>query len=160
MVIVGFEDKRGGQRRITVQDLVGGRFLHEETAPVDLAIPDADALFLWSWTDPELLRSKSRLVTKDVMKTAPTNLPPGVAEQLALETVTFPANGGMGMVAQALWAWYPAEGVLDELMFPRRAEVREARNVNGDWWEGVYMGQKGVFPAPYVGNVAGVGEAK
>lgn len=138
MIIVGFEDKRGGQRRIVVSDLVGGLSLIEEVAPP----PDSENYFLWSWgSDPSSANSK--LVTKDVMKSSNTD---GGAH-------VFPPNGGQGMNAHAMWSWYPAEGVQDELMFPRGAEVRECRNVNGDWWAGVYMGKKGVFPAPYVQRV-------
>jgi hypothetical protein len=150
MVIVGFEDKRGGQRRIVVSDLVGGLSLIEELAPA----PDSENFFLWSWGDPSSPQSiKSKLVTKDVMKSPPptSNNAGGGSE------VGFPANGGIGMNAHAMWSWYPAEGVADELMFPRGAEVRECRNVNGDWWAGVYMGKKGVFPAPYVQKVGSEG---
>lgn len=148
MVIVGFEDKRGGQRRIVVSDLVGGLSLIEELAPA----PDSENFFLWSWGEPSNPSNiKSKLVTKDVMKSPPstTNNVGGGSE------VGFPPNGGIGMNAHAMWSWYPAEGVADELMFPRGAEVRECRNVNGDWWAGVYMGKQGVFPAPYVQRVGG-----
>jgi hypothetical protein len=55
------------------------------------------------------------------------------------------------MRALASWSWYPKEGEGDnELLFPRGAEIRECFDVNGDWFFGVYMGAKGLFPAPYV----------
>jgi hypothetical protein len=101
-------------------------------------------LMLWSWGD-EAPNRKSKLVTKDVMKMPP---PGGVGKDLP-----FPPSGGIGMNAQAMWSWYPAEGVQDELLFPKGSEVRECRNVNGDWWIGVYMGARGVFPAPFVKRI-------
>lgn len=143
MVIVGFEDNHGGQRRVVVSDLVGGRGLLEEST----VITDATGSELMQWRWDIAPHSKVKLVTKDVMKTAPTSVPNLVIEP------SFPPNGGLGMNATALWSWYPAEGVKDELMFPKGAEVREGRNVNEDWFWGVYMGQKGLFPAPYVRNV-------
>ena len=143
MIIVGFSTTRGGQRRIIVSDLVGGRGLIEE--PTTLLDATGSELQQWSWdTSPHV---KTKLVTKDVMKTAPVSVP-----NLTLEA-GFPPNGGVGMNATALWSWYPAEGVQDELMFPKGAEVREGRNVNEDWFWGVYMGKKGLFPAPYVRRV-------
>jgi hypothetical protein len=55
------------------------------------------------------------------------------------------------MKALAMWSWYPKEEDGDnELLFPKGAEVRECVDVNGDWFWGVYMGAKGLFPAPYV----------
>jgi hypothetical protein len=48
-----------------------------------------------------------------------------------------------------LWGYFPAEGVEDELMFPKNAEVREAENINGDWFWGCYAGAKGLFPGNY-----------
>jgi hypothetical protein len=42
------------------------------------------------------------------------------------------------------------EGVLDELLFPRGAELKEIVDVNGYWYYGVYMGAQGLFPSTYV----------
>jgi len=137
MVIVGFEDNRGGQRRVIVQDLVGGRGLHEE--PFDS--PDHSDLQQWSWTWADGTRNK--LVTSDVMKTAPTSAPGVVIAS------GFPPDGGSGMTCVALWSWYPAEGANDELLFPKGAELREVTDVNTDWFHGTYMGKRGLFPAPY-----------
>jgi hypothetical protein len=55
---------------------------------------------------------------------------------------------------QALWSYFPGEGVSDELGFPRHAEIREAEDINGDWFWGVYAGSKGLFPGNY-GRVVG-----
>ena len=143
MVIVGFEENRGGQRRLIISDLVGGRGLLEEPSPV----PDSTGSELYQWSWDVSPHRKTKLVTKDVMKTAPVTV-----QGMMLES-TFPPNGGLGMSATALWSWYPADGVVDELMFPKGAEVREGRNVNEDWFWGVYMGKEGLFPAPYVRRV-------
>ncbi|KAK3296162.1 uncharacterized protein B0H64DRAFT_360386 [Chaetomium fimeti] len=63
---------------------------------------------------------------------------------------TFPPDGGVGPKAVAGWGWTPAAGGEDELMFPRGAEVLEIEDVNGEWFHGFYMGEGGLFPAPYV----------
>lgn len=136
MVVVGFEDNRGGQRRVIVQDLVGGRGLHEE--PFNSL--DQSDLQRWSWAEG----ARVKLVTSDVMKTAPTSAP-----DIAISNA-FPLDGGTGMTCVALWSWYPAEGANDELLFPKGAEVREVKDVNGDWFHGTYMGKRGLLPAPYM----------
>ncbi|KAI9691728.1 MAG: hypothetical protein M1822_007800 [Bathelium mastoideum] len=61
-----------------------------------------------------------------------------------------PPDGGVGMRLRARWAWFPAEGVTNEVMFPRCAEIREAMDINGDWYWGVYAGKGGLFPGVYV----------
>ncbi|KFY96050.1 hypothetical protein V498_02939 [Pseudogymnoascus sp. VKM F-4517 (FW-2822)] len=137
MIIVGFEDARGGQRRVVVQDRVGGRGLFEEPAKTQDAV-DA-GLQQWSWAEG----TRARLVANNVASTAPTGNPAMTRE--------FPPDGGVGMRAVALWSWYPKEGEgANELLFPRGAEVREVVDVNGDWFHGSFMGTKGLFPAPYV----------
>ena len=55
----------------------------------------------------------------------------------------------MGLKATALWAYWPNEGVEDELGFPKWAEITEARDINGDWWEGRYCGRGGLWPGEY-----------
>lgn len=145
MIIVGFEDNHGGQRRVIVQDLVGGRGLDEQ--PCTLKDHSGAELQKWSWGDGVHIRGDDthlKLVTKDVMRTAPTTSP-----ELVIDSA-FPPDGGVGMLAVALWSWYPAPGADDELLFPKGAEVRECKNVNDDWWHGTYMGKRGLFPAPYV----------
>lgn len=145
MAIVGFEDGRGGQRRIIVQDLVGGRGLVEE--PTASADPTAGDLMQWSWGDGVHIsgdRSHKRLVTKDVMKSVPPS-------SLAAERETnFPPDGGVGMRAVAIWGWYPADGADDELLFPKGAAIEECKDVNTDWYFGTYMGKTGLFQANYV----------
>lgn len=142
MVIVGFEDDRGGQRRVVVQDLVGGHSLNTELMLYPSADNVAPELQKWSWGQDN--DTFVRLVTTDPSKTAPTSVPGLTIER------SFPPDGGIGMSSLAVWSWWPMEGASDELMFPKGAEVRECKDVNGDWFWGCYMGAKGLFPAPYV----------
>ncbi|KAI1340599.1 hypothetical protein F5Y15DRAFT_379205 [Xylariaceae sp. FL0016] len=134
MALIGFLDAKGGQKRYTVADLVGGRDLR--TAPYD----ELPGVQMWWWSGPNQSRLQ-RLATFDVTATAP-----------ALEdgTEQFPPDGGVGMKGFARWAWFPKAGSDDELLLPKGAEVREIEDVNGDWYFGCYMGAKGLFPAPYV----------
>ncbi|PKY01544.1 hypothetical protein P168DRAFT_292646 [Aspergillus campestris IBT 28561] len=62
----------------------------------------------------------------------------------------FPPDGGVGLVVLATWPWYPEDGVKDELMFPRGAEITEAENINDDWFWGCYAGITGLFPGSHV----------
>lgn len=70
--------------------------------------------------------------------------PPGLLADKA-----FPPSGGAGMRVRARWAFWPREGVEDELGFPRGADVVEAEDVNGDWWMGRYCGRGGLVPGNY-----------
>jgi hypothetical protein len=144
MVIVGFEDHHGGQRRKLVQDLVGGRGIQE----LPYTSPDhPEGLQIWSWGDGKHVDGDDthrRLVTTDVMKTAPTHVP-GVVQ----DTI-FPPDGGVGMKTVATWSRWPEEGADDELAFPKRGAVSECKDVNGDWFHGVYMGKTGLFPSNHV----------
>lgn len=132
--MIKFEDIDGGHRRVIVQDLIGGRRLRED--PYDSNIKK------WTWAEG----AQIRLVTDNVMDTAPST-----AEGINLST-RFPPDGGNGMSAWAMWPWYPKEGADGdgELLFPRGAEIKEVVDVNGDWYWGVYMGQQGLVPSPYV----------
>ncbi|KAF6837266.1 RING finger domain-containing protein [Colletotrichum plurivorum] len=132
MIVIGFHDGPGGQLRHIMADLVGGRNLRMEPAT-----GDERAHQKWCWT--ECSQKRERFVTRDVAADAPTG--EGLAQ-------AFPPDGGVGMKAVASWAWFPKAA--DELFFPKGAEIREIEDVNGDWFFGVYMGSKGLFPAPYV----------
>lgn len=57
---------------------------------------------------------------------------------------------GPGQPMTAAWAYWPAEGVEDELGFPRGAEVWQAQDINGDWAWGWYAGRSGLYPGGYV----------
>ncbi|CAL3965676.1 unnamed protein product [Diplocarpon coronariae] len=145
MVVVGFEDSDGGQRRVLVQGLVGGSGLNVH--PLPGKEPPGAELQQWTWGDGVHVEgddTHARLVTTDVMKSAPASSPDLVLDE------RFPPDGGVGMICAAEWSWYPAPGAEDELLFPKGAEVRECRNVNDDWFHGTYMGKRGLFPSPYV----------
>ncbi|EXF85081.1 hypothetical protein CFIO01_10042 [Colletotrichum fioriniae PJ7] len=133
MIVVGFRDGPGGQLRHILSDLVGGRNLRiTQSEGTDDQAPQK-----WWWHEGG--QTRERFVTRDVAADAPTG--EGLAQG-------FPADGGVGMRATATWAWYPKAE--DELLFPKGAEIREIEDVNGDWFFGVYMGAKGLFPSPYV----------
>ncbi|KAL1880693.1 hypothetical protein Daus18300_001307 [Diaporthe australafricana] len=130
MVVVGFRDGNGGQKRYTVHDLVGGRRLQVE------AVPNEPDLQKWLWYEGD--EKRERLVAKEVDHTIDES------------DTSFPPDGGFGLKASARWAWYPAPGNNDELLFPKGAEITEIEDANGEWFHGTYMGSKGLFPAPYV----------
>ncbi|PHH78049.1 hypothetical protein CDD82_3250 [Ophiocordyceps australis] len=135
MALVGFVDGKVGQWRFVERDLVGGRGLHAE--PLETTGPPGQAgLQVWSWRQGE--ERRDRFVTLDVSAMAPAS------------TCVFPPDGGSGMRAQARWAWFPHPDAHDELLFPKGAEIREIEDVNGEWFFGTYMGERGLFPAPYV----------
>ncbi|KKK19742.1 hypothetical protein AOCH_006133 [Aspergillus ochraceoroseus] len=62
----------------------------------------------------------------------------------------FPPDGGIGLIVHAMWSYYPEDGVKDELMFPRGAEITEVENINDDWYWGCYAGMTGLFPGSHV----------
>jgi hypothetical protein len=144
MVIVGFQDGKGGQRRYTIKDLVGGRRLQIEPAGPgegEGGTQHQQQHQRWVWYEGD--NKVERLVAKDVSATTTAG---GGGD----DSAPFPPDGGFGWKAHARWAWYPAPGASDELMFPKGAEITEIEDANGEWFHGVYMGAKGLFPAPYV----------
>jgi len=153
MVVVGYEDRDGGQRRVVVRDLVGGLSLRDDntittttTAPPTAETPSPMASTQpqhsdqWTWRDTDGSRQQLR-------SPLPSN---------AKSAQRFPPDGGVGLRIQARWSYFPAEGVTDELRFPKFAEITEAEDINGDWFWGVYAGGKGLFPGGY-GRVIGGG---
>lgn len=140
MVVIGFAPGEVGHWRYIERDLIGGRKLRIE--PLGEEGQPHPPCQKWSWKlDDQKLE---RLVTQDVLATAPTS------HHSTTYTSTFPPDGGVGQRVFAKWAWYPKEEAEDELLFPRGAEIREAEDVNGDWYFGIYMGAKGLFPSGYV----------
>jgi hypothetical protein len=131
MIIIRFEDTPHGQRRVILNDLVGGRMLRQEPSKSEPGF----GLRRWSWSNG----TKSRLVDRDVRLSVPMHRG---------DTTDFPPDGGVGKRAEALWSWFSKES--DELMFPAGAEVTEIFNVNDTWSFGAYMGMSGLFPTPYV----------
>ncbi|KAM3566965.1 hypothetical protein ARSEF4850_000136 [Beauveria asiatica] len=144
MVIIGFAPGEVGHWRYIERDLVGGRKLRIEPLAAE-SQPDPPSQ-KWSWKQDD--QKLERLVTQEVSATAPTS------DDSATYTTLFPPDGGVGLRVSAKWAWFPREEADDELLFPRGAEIREAEDVNGDWFFGVYMSAKGLFPSGY-GRVDG-----
>ncbi|CAJ2509829.1 Uu.00g057290.m01.CDS01 [Anthostomella pinea] len=141
MAVVSFAEAKGGLKRFVVRDVVGGSDLHVDAGAHSEGCSE-QRLQKWWWYDGADGSKIERLVTLDVA--AASSSPADHQQQ------QFPPDGGAGMKGVALWSWYPAPGAEDELLFPKGAEVREVVDENGEWFFGVYMGDKGLFPAPYV----------
>jgi hypothetical protein len=149
MVVIGFEDRDSGRRRIVVNDLVGGHAFKED----ELFTPSSRDLNTTAtsaaksrtneaiWTDPDGTRQTYRFSNFILDPSRP-----GGTSTLG----QFPPDGGVGLRLIADFAFYPADGTTDELCFPGGAEIKEAENINGDWLWGVYCGSKGLFPGSYV----------
>lgn len=160
MVIIGFQDKYDGQHRYIVNDMVGGRSLQQKPC-TNPELIDRKGLEIWSWGDGLHVRgdnSHTKLVTIDVQRSA-RSFGSCSSVDKSKATDSFPPDGGVGMKAVAIWAWFPStthndkndnDNDDDELFFPRGAEIRECKDVNGDWFHGTYMGRQGLFPANHV----------
>ncbi|KAK4982428.1 hypothetical protein LTR50_007740 [Elasticomyces elasticus] len=143
MVIVQYHDfgpsatRTPGLRRVVESGMVGGWALKESAAPANPTAPAANVVpdpagGTWRWRD------------NGEQQTASSHTQPHHQRQ------TLPPPGGVGLRVVALWSYFPAAGVMDELAFPRGAELVECENINGDWFWGVYAGCKGLFPGNYV----------
>ncbi|KAK8172401.1 hypothetical protein BKA80DRAFT_21826 [Phyllosticta citrichinensis] len=229
MVVVGFEDRDAGQRRIVTRDLVGGFALRDDDTPASpggssMAVTTRSSLDgtvasargstpSWSWrdTDGTVRKARPRAAAAAAAAAAATAgissatlsrtssggsassstavptlattaataatgaIPPSTSSSSSTDATStlpaptstsapsippkhphhhqpqaFPPDGGLGLRAVALWSYYPAPHVRDELAFPKGAEIREAEDINGDWFWGVYAGAKGLFPGAYV----------
>ena len=160
MIVVGFEDRDGGQRRVVVNDLVGGVTLKEEEAfasripggnlPPEPQSPQNQQQLNWYWTNMDGTMHRNQGAHSRQAFVAPSKR--GGGGQPEQE---FPPDGGVGLRGIAKWGFFPTDGVSDELMFPRGAEIREAENINGDWFWGVYCGAKGLFPGGYIQIMGG-----
>jgi hypothetical protein len=158
MCIVGFEDRDGGQKRIVVNDLVGGWGLHEEdpaNPPSSPKSPTGESMATptppnWSWKDADGTVRKATVRNANFLYQHGTNSYTPTAAR-------FPPDGGVGLRVYAAWAYFPAKGVADEIGFPKGAEIREVQDINGDWFSGVYAGSIGLFPGNYVVVVGATG---
>ncbi|CAK7273680.1 hypothetical protein SEPCBS57363_005773 [Sporothrix epigloea] len=162
MVVVAFHEDgkhNGAPRRIILENLVGGFRL--ETEPADTTAEGLELELWYVWYKEK--RHFERLVSRNAYMSAPS--PPSsaaAAATVAAPSVPFPPGGGVGRTAVARWAYYPEPGRNgsdddgpatasdDEIMFPRWAEIREIEDVNDEWYHGVYMGRKGLFPSGFV----------
>ncbi|MCJ1311683.1 hypothetical protein MMC25_005356 [Agyrium rufum] len=138
MVVVGFEDTPSGQRRKITHDLVGGHFLKDD--PSDPSINGME----WSWPEGQGTRQK-KLLHKQDSDSLHSGSDPAVAPMLQ----KYPPDGGRGMRVEAIWSRWPQDDAIDELAFPKGAELWEMEDVNGDWFLGRYAGSKGLVPAGY-----------
>ncbi|KXT14799.1 hypothetical protein AC579_9653 [Pseudocercospora musae] len=114
MSVIGYQDTPygGGQRRLTLREMVGGRRLKEEGTPSG-----------------------------------------GDAVLVAGRTAVVPPDGGVGYKCLAQWSRWPKEGDVDELAFPKNAEIRECEDRNSDWAVGVYDGTVGLFPVNHTRKI-------
>ena len=140
MIVIGFEDSVQGQRRIIVDDLVGGYAIDNMT--------DSEEK-VWRWRDESQQTQAETTLTavdgRSLSGSVPHPNDPNVRK--------YPPNGGVGMRVRALWSYWPQEGAEDELAFPKGAEIRECKDINGDFFFGIYCGREGIFPGEYCWNV-------
>ena len=184
MIIVGFEDREDGQRRVIVKGLVGGYAMKDDldpnspTSPVSTQRSAGEAgggIFPlarqdsgdWTWKDgaetggsnnnnnsADSPTGQRRRLTRSRNHWAGT----GGAEISKTTIPSFPPSGGIGLRLVAGWSYYPDPEESDEIMFPRGAEITEAENINDDWFWGCYAGQKGLFPGGFARVVERIGQ--
>ena len=150
MVVVGFDDSNQGQRRIIMQDLVGGHFVRDEAE-------DLPTSHTFQWKEGETRKTKvltrgSEAGTgtawrKEAVGSVGASGPSSQAASPPPMLQKYPPDGGWGLQVQALWSYWPEDS--KDLGFPKGAELRELEDVNGDWYLGCYAGQKGLIPAGY-----------
>ncbi|KAL4977616.1 hypothetical protein BDW66DRAFT_132065 [Aspergillus desertorum] len=179
MIVVGFQDYPEGHRRVVARNLVGGNALKDKYIPLTSSPVQAvsshsgtpttespTTIGDWSWREGSERRKKASRVRSswndDRNRTqvsepgASSSVNPNQSQSPNAAAPTprrFPPDGGIGLIVHAMWSWYPEEGVDDELMFPRGAEITEAENINDDWYWGCYAGMTGLFPGSHVSVV-------
>lgn len=77
---------------------------------------------------------------------------PGILQRVVLEEPVdiSTSSSSPGSRCLALWPWFPADGVEDELTFPKFAELRNVQQMNEDYHVGAYAGDTGLFPSNHV----------
>ncbi|KAL4868657.1 hypothetical protein BDV12DRAFT_169157 [Aspergillus spectabilis] len=178
MIVIGFEEYPEGPRRVIARNLVGGHALKDKqlpptSSPVQAAstptgtpTSETPSLGDWSWKEGSERRKKASRVRSSWNndRDRNTNSEPGTPSSLnpsqpqspstaSSNSRRFPPDGGVGLIVHALWSWYPEDGVRDELMFPRGADITEVENINDDWYWGCYAGMTGLFPGSHVSVV-------
>lgn len=151
MIIVGFEDSFLGQRRIVVRDLVGGHALKHDQSASSASSSAPVSQPAGGQRDEERRRREDGTLKTAPVSTVPTtpSHSPSLGSSILDIRGQYPPSGGGGLTAVALWSYWPQEGAGDELGFPKGAEIREAVDINGDWFEGFYCGRGGLWPGPF-----------
>ena len=170
MIVTAFQEGEDGElRRVVVRDLVGGWKMSEEDIEVWTAGTEGRSEggererrrgeWRWEEHDPAAGSDAGSMhsnhaggagerVRQAVRQTTITPSNPSGQSR-------FPPDGGYGGSVAAAWSYYPEEGEggEGELMFPKRAEIREVEVINDEWSEGVYAGERGLVPGVYVRDV-------
>ena len=102
MVIIGFEDSDSGQRRIVVEDLVGGKAFKDDI--------NAENKTYFSWPEGHERLEKTVERKSTMAKGAPVTEVSASGGAPSSLLKRFPPNGGVGMHVLALWAWWPDDG--------------------------------------------------
>lgn len=153
MIVVGFQDSPAGQKRVVVNELVGGHALDNDV----LSTSDQTSLTAhgYRWRDGAKFQVRNSSSAKQPSHTlAPaadpsTSPSPSPSHQQPPPLKKFPPNGGAGMKVSAKWSCWPEEDATDALAFPKGAVISEVVDINGDWFWGVYAGAKGFLPGNY-----------
>lgn len=173
MLVTGFEDAAGGQRRVVVENVVGGwRIGEEDTVPVPASSADAafngeegegqEATLTWHDTvngtrQRRRATSQSQDPVGEGMPFTTSSSSPHTSTHTSFphintdDRANLPPKPDKTARMQALWPWTPSptEDHTDELEFPRNAVIEEVVVVNEDWAWGVYCRNTGVFPRAY-----------
>ncbi|KAL8734802.1 MAG: hypothetical protein Q9181_003026 [Wetmoreana brouardii] len=139
MIVIGFEDSSAGQRRVIVNDLVGGHGMKDDGRN---EAQSRDRELSWQDGDQRHVRTVSQRVA--------LNKVPDVGTAASPLLQNYPPSGGLGLRVVAMWSYWPQDAAEDDLSFPRGAEIQEVENINGDWYLGYYAGKTGLFPEKYV----------
>jgi hypothetical protein len=131
MVVIGFQDSAGGQRRVVDRDIVGGWTFKDNAVEANPVQGNARK---WRWTGED---GQEQAIDPEYRNRAH-----GHAARL-------PPDGGIGLVFYAKWNYFPDDATEKDLCFPKGAEIREAEDINGEWAWGFYAGKTGLFPSGY-----------
>ena len=132
MVVIGFQDSAGGQRRVVDRDVVGG-WTFVDTDSSNHSGPAAPRKWRWTGDDGQEQAADPQYRTR-----------------AHSDIVRLPPDGGIGLVFYGKWNYFPDDATEKDLCFPKGAEIREAEDINGEWLWGYYAGKTGLFPAAYV----------
>ena len=152
----------GGQRRVILNDLVGGIKMSEDDVNTwqsalnsQATPPSSFTRGQWTWRDPEDPAEAPSNGATGCGRTRSRKSTLLSSAQNGKKNSRFPPDGGFGKVSRAMWSYYPEEGEegKNELLFPKGAVVTEMEDINEEWSEGVYAGETGLIPLVYVREV-------